>query len=219
MPAELRVTPDRDRRLAEQAQALAETDAVRLLDLVAAALEATANGAQARIQLELVLVKAAAPEMDPSMAALLARIERLGAGAAPGARPPPGSRRAPTACAEAAVRAPADGPRTPPARPPSPRLPVSPPSRRASAQACHAARRRHPAPPRTRARTLRRLLAGGRRPRPPDNAMLAAALDAPVRSPSTSAALTLAFPAGAAFLKRKAEQDDYRRAAAEASAR
>ncbi len=28
--------------------------------------------------------------------------------------------------------------------------------------------------------------------------------------------LTLAFPAGAAFLKRKAEQDDYRRAAAEA---
>jgi hypothetical protein len=28
--------------------------------------------------------------------------------------------------------------------------------------------------------------------------------------------LTLAFPAGAAFLKRKAEQDDYRRAATEA---
>jgi hypothetical protein len=28
--------------------------------------------------------------------------------------------------------------------------------------------------------------------------------------------LTLAFPAGAAFLKRKAEQDDHRRAAAEA---
>jgi hypothetical protein len=29
-------------------------------------------------------------------------------------------------------------------------------------------------------------------------------------------ALTLAFPSGASFLKRKAEQDDYRRAAAEA---
>ena len=50
---------------------------MRLLDLVSAALDATANGAQARIQLELVLVKAAAPELDPSMAALLARIERL----------------------------------------------------------------------------------------------------------------------------------------------
>ncbi|MGN6872158.1 MAG: DNA polymerase III subunit gamma/tau, partial [Solirubrobacteraceae bacterium] len=77
VPPELQVTPERDIRLAEQASALSATDAVRLLDLVSAALEATANGAQARIQLELVLVKAAAPEVDPSMAALLARIERL----------------------------------------------------------------------------------------------------------------------------------------------
>ena len=80
VPPELRVTPERDSRLAEQATALSDTDAVRLLDLVSAALEATANGAQARIQLELVLVKAAAPELDPSMSALLARIERLEAG-------------------------------------------------------------------------------------------------------------------------------------------
>src|SRR5207237_1132562 len=59
----------------------------RLLDLVAAALEATTNGAQARIQLELVLIKAAGPEVDPSTAALLSRIERLEAqvSAAPGA--------------------------------------------------------------------------------------------------------------------------------------
>ncbi len=86
VPPELQVTPERDIRLAEQASALSPTDAVRLLDLVSAALEATANGAQARIQLELVLVKAAAPEVDPSMAALLARIERLENGPAhPGA--------------------------------------------------------------------------------------------------------------------------------------
>ena len=77
VPDELRVTVDRDRRLAEQAKALPKTDAVRLLDLVSQALDATANGAQARIQLELVLIKAAAPEVDPSTAALLARIERL----------------------------------------------------------------------------------------------------------------------------------------------
>jgi DNA polymerase III subunit gamma/tau len=87
VPLELRLTPDRDRRLAEQAAALAQTDAVRLLDLVSAALEATANGAQARIQLELVLVKAAAPEMDPSMGALLSRLERLEGGAAVVSRP------------------------------------------------------------------------------------------------------------------------------------
>ena len=77
VPDELRVTPERDERLLGQSKALASTDAVRLLDLVSSALEATANGAQARIQLELVLVKAATPEVDPSAAALLARIERL----------------------------------------------------------------------------------------------------------------------------------------------
>ncbi len=77
VPAELRITPERDARLIQQASALAQTDAVRLLELVAAALDASANGAQARIQLELVLIKAAAPEMDPSVGALLARIERL----------------------------------------------------------------------------------------------------------------------------------------------
>jgi DNA polymerase-3 subunit gamma/tau len=84
VPPELQVTPERDIRLAEQASALSATDAVRLLDLVSAALEATANGAQARIRLELVLVKAAAPEVDPSMAALLARIERLEQGVTAG---------------------------------------------------------------------------------------------------------------------------------------
>src|SRR5207248_337968 len=77
VPPELRVTPERDQRLKEQARSLSPTDSVRLLDLVSAALHATANGAQARIQLELVLIKAASPEVDPSTAALLARIERL----------------------------------------------------------------------------------------------------------------------------------------------
>ncbi|HZU39545.1 MAG TPA: DNA polymerase III subunit gamma/tau, partial [Solirubrobacteraceae bacterium] len=83
VPPEIRVTPERDGRLLEQARALSPTDAVRLLDLVSAALEATSNGAQARIQLELLLSKAAAPEMDPSLAALMARIERLEAGRPP----------------------------------------------------------------------------------------------------------------------------------------
>ena len=109
VPAELRVTAERDQRLAQQAATLAETDAVRLLELVSAALEATANGAQARIQLELVLIKAAAPEMDPSMCALLARIERLERG---GPRLQPFRRRpcaapTPLGAAPAAAAAPA----------------------------------------------------------------------------------------------------------------
>src|SRR6185312_2687041 len=88
VPEELRITPERDQRLLAQAERLAGTDVVRLLDLVSAALEATANGAQPRIQLELVLIKATAPEVDPSAAALLARIERLEAALA-GERPAP----------------------------------------------------------------------------------------------------------------------------------
>ncbi|MCW3066607.1 MAG: polymerase subunit gamma and tau, partial [Solirubrobacterales bacterium] len=85
VPRELRLAPERDERLAEQAQRLGRADVVRMLDLIAAGLEAMANGAEPRIQLELALVKAAAPDVDPSTPALLARIDRLerGAGASP----------------------------------------------------------------------------------------------------------------------------------------
>ena len=79
VPAEeLRVTPERDERLADPgARAAWRPTSCACWICVSAALDATANGAQARIQLELVLIKAAAPEVDPSTAALLARIERL----------------------------------------------------------------------------------------------------------------------------------------------
>ncbi len=46
--------------------------------------------------------------------------------------------------------------------------------------------------------------------------MLAATLDAARPAQLSGQALTLAFPSGAAFFKRKAEQDDSRRATAEA---
>jgi DNA polymerase-3 subunit gamma/tau len=77
VPRELRVTPDRDERLLVQAQRIDRDAATRLLDLLAAGLEAMKNGADARTQLELALVKAAAPDVDASTRALLARLERL----------------------------------------------------------------------------------------------------------------------------------------------
>jgi hypothetical protein len=49
-----------------------------------------------------------------------------------------------------------------------------------------------------------------------DNAMLAALLSEARPVSVTDRELTLAFPAGAAFLKRKAEQDDHRRVAVDA---
>jgi DNA polymerase III subunit gamma/tau len=77
VPSELRVTPERDERLARQAGAIGRAQVVRLLDLLAEGLESRKAGADARVTLELALVKAAAPELDPSQRALLARIERL----------------------------------------------------------------------------------------------------------------------------------------------
>jgi DNA polymerase-3 subunit gamma/tau len=84
VPAELSLTPESDARLAQQAAAVAQASLVRLLDLLAAATEAMRAGGDARTQLELALLKAARPEVDPSTKALLARIERLEAGGGAG---------------------------------------------------------------------------------------------------------------------------------------
>ncbi|HEX8976811.1 MAG TPA: DNA polymerase III subunit gamma/tau [Solirubrobacteraceae bacterium] len=231
VPEELRITPERDARLLAQAQALPATDVVRLLDLVAGALEATANGAQSRIQLELVLIKAASPEVDPSTAALLARIERLEDALRAGGQ---AARPAPPAAAVPAPPAPAS-----PAPPAAPE-PPSPQVRRAerpepvvsrTAPATEAARAQpsagapvpsapvEPAPAQPGQAELGTLVSSWpavvefvRQ----ENAMLAATLETARPVTLNDQALTLAFPAGAAFFKRKAEQDDYRRAAADA---
>jgi DNA polymerase-3 subunit gamma/tau len=187
VPAELRLTPERDRRLAEQSTTLGRSDAIRLLDLISAALEATANGAQARIQLELVLVKAAAPDVDPSMAAVLARLERL-------------ERRGegPSSAASLPELAADDTPH------PAPSEREAAPTADMAEPDLQAARASWPA-----VIDLVRT----------DNAMLAGALEAARPVAVDEGSLTLAFPSGASFLKRKAEQDDYRRAAAEAVSR
>ncbi|HWC26894.1 MAG TPA: DNA polymerase III subunit gamma/tau, partial [Solirubrobacteraceae bacterium] len=114
VPAELQITPERDARLAEQAGRGGAGAAARLLDLLAAALEATKNGSDARTQLELALVKAAAPAVDPSVRALAQRVARLEA-ALRGESPAPPSEPAPTP--ESPSPPPAPAPDAPP--PPS----------------------------------------------------------------------------------------------------
>ena len=238
VPPELRVTPERDRRMAEQASALSRTDAVRLLDLVSGALEATANGAQARIQLELVLVKAAAPELDPSTQALMARIERLESG--DGAAPASSLRSITVAVTPEQTGGPpqlqapsAAAPVRPVAAPASVRVTSSsasataqPASAPAPAQSAPAPAQSAPAPavaePQERpAVSLEVGTATELWPAVVDtvragNAMLAALLADARPVIVTERELTLAFPSGAAFLKRKAEQDEHRRVTAEA---
>jgi DNA polymerase III subunit gamma/tau len=100
VPDELRVTPEQDERLAEQARRIGPASVLRLLDLVADALRAMKDGADPRTQLELALVKGAQPQHDPSLRALLARVERV-----EGRAPAPAPERRPEVPATAAARA------------------------------------------------------------------------------------------------------------------
>ena len=79
---------------------------MRLLDLIAEAFRAMKDGADARTQLELALLKAAAPAYDPTVKALLARIERLESSrpGGPSSSPPAPTPRAPSEPATAAGR-------------------------------------------------------------------------------------------------------------------
>ncbi len=93
VPPELSLTPEADAALQEQAQRVDHATVVNLLELIGAAMEAVRAGADSRTRLELALVKAARPEVDPSLRALLTRIERLEQRppATPGPQPPPPS--------------------------------------------------------------------------------------------------------------------------------
>jgi DNA polymerase-3 subunit gamma/tau len=123
LPAELRLTPELDERLVAQAKAVSPVDVVRLIDLIAAALRAMKDGADARTQLDLMLVKAAEPAHDPSAKALLARIERL-EGRTPAPPPPrdpaePATAAGRTRVAVAATTTPAPEPETEAEAPPT----------------------------------------------------------------------------------------------------
>ena len=102
VPSQLAITAERDARLADQAARMSGADSVRLLDLLAAAMRLAKDGADAQTQLEVALVKAAAPEVDPSTRALLARMERMEAALRGGA--PVAAAPAPAALAAAAAR-------------------------------------------------------------------------------------------------------------------
>ena len=125
VPDELKVTAEQDERLAVQARRVGGAAVVRLLDLVANALRAMKDGADARTQLELALIKGARPDHDPSLRALLARVERLEgrapAPAAPVHRPEVAATAAGRANAPPAEEPPGDGSGAPaPAAPPQP---------------------------------------------------------------------------------------------------
>ncbi|HEY6762131.1 MAG TPA: DNA polymerase III subunit gamma/tau [Baekduia sp.] len=128
IPSQLAMTTERDARLADQARRLTGADSVRLLDLLAAGMRLAKDGADAQTQLEVALVKAAAPEVDPSTRALLARMERMEAALRGGAQPVAPAPAAPPAAAPVAPPAPEPAAATPaPPPPPAPAAAAPPP--------------------------------------------------------------------------------------------
>jgi DNA polymerase III subunit gamma/tau len=71
------VTAADPERLRAQADSFSDLALVRAIDAIAAALAAIREGDEARMTVELALLRAARPQLDPSKEALLQRIERL----------------------------------------------------------------------------------------------------------------------------------------------
>jgi len=242
VPAELEITPERDARLLEQAGRVGAGAVARLIDLLAAALEASRNGADARTQLELALVKAAAPAVDPSTQALLQRIERLEAALAAGApavqaqRPPPpapASESPPSPASEAPVPPPpaqppppapasdsrpapgSESPPAPPAESPPPPASTPPPVAAANGHTVAAAAGDHGGPllDLDGLRTVWPAVIEAVRS---ENALCAALLADALPVAVDGVQVTVAFAPTASFLLRKAEDDGYRKCVAAA---
>jgi DNA polymerase III subunit gamma/tau len=87
VPTSFVVTATDTARMQAQAAAIRPANLIRTIDEVADALTAVREGDDARLAVEIALLKAARPDLDPDTAGLLRRIERLESGAARPAGP------------------------------------------------------------------------------------------------------------------------------------
>jgi DNA polymerase-3 subunit gamma/tau len=133
VPTSFVVTATDSARLQSQAAAVGTASLIRTIDELATALTAVREGDDARMAVEIALLKAARPDLDPSTEGLLRRIERLegqlssGGGRAVGPvavgdPPPPAVAKAssgvgPPTAPPAAVAPPQDAPADPPSAP------------------------------------------------------------------------------------------------------
>jgi DNA polymerase-3 subunit gamma/tau len=117
VPDSLPVTDDTRDRLRQQANQLGPATVLRLIDLLAVAVEDVRQGGDPRLPLELALVKVTQPEHDVSREAMVLRLEQLEA------------RLSRVSLAPAAAAA----PREPSSRPEPPGTPVEAPTQPAAA--------------------------------------------------------------------------------------
>jgi DNA polymerase III subunit gamma/tau len=117
VPTSFVVTATDTGRMQSQAAAIRPANLIRTIDELADALTAVREGDDARLAVEIALLKAARPDLDPDTAGLLRRIERLeGGGQAAGpvtaGDPPPPARQegVPPTAPPTAEAPPADDP-------------------------------------------------------------------------------------------------------------
>jgi DNA polymerase-3 subunit gamma/tau len=197
VPDSFSVTAEHTDRLAAQAERFSQGEILRAIDFLAAAIAAVKDGSEPRIQLEMALLKATQPQADLSLQALMFRIEQLEARLT-GAPP----------AAPAASSAPASAPS---GSAPAPAAPAAAPARTASggpaaAVAADAAPEAQPAPVgAVELEQLQAIWPAVADAVTEENGMLGAALAAARPIAVEGDRLTVAFPADAAFVKKKAE--------------
>jgi DNA polymerase III subunit gamma/tau len=187
VPTTFAVTAEDTERLNGQAQRLPQAEVLRAIDLLARARSAVKDGSEPRIQLELALLKAVQPQSDLSIQALLFRIEQLerkleGAGAAPAAPPPATS----------------EAPEEPPP-PPAPRAAAGGAAPQAVAVA------EEEAEAELEIEFVRGLWPAALDAVRTENAMVAALLGDARPSEISGSKLTVSFPEGAEFSRKKAD--------------
>ena len=196
VPDSFSVTAEHTDRLAAQAKRLPQGELLRAIDFLAAAIAAVKDGSEPRIQLEMALLKATQPSADLSLQALMHRIERLESGLAAAG---------PSEPAPATEAQPEPEPEQPSSGGDPPRS--AGPARVASGQAAAAVAVEEATEPVT-AVELDQVLAlwpAVGEAVAEENGMLGAALAAARPVALDGERLTVAFPADAAFVKKKAE--------------
>ena len=209
-------------RMSAQADSFTDLGLTRAIDAVAAALTAIREGDEPRMTMELALLRAARPQLDPSREAFAQRLERLeqaqSGKAAPDASPAPAAPAKPATETPAPDRAPEASAPEPPPETPAPEPRVEP----------EAAARSEPEPPEARAEApaetldLEKLVglwpAVMEQVREQGSELLSHALEVarPIAVDVEQAVVQVGFPVGASFNKRKAEAADARHRLADA---
>jgi DNA polymerase-3 subunit gamma/tau len=224
VPTSFVVTATDSARLQSQAAAVGTASLIRTIDELATALTAVREGDDARMAVEIALLKAARPDLDPSTEGLLRRIERLEGQLAGGDRAAPeDSSQQPAEAAEPEVErssepeaaemveAPSESeaPEAPPSESEAPEAPPTQPEEELPAPAADSE---------VDLESLKRVWPAVLDQLAKNAPALAAFFEdaRPVGFEAAESVVEISFPAAATFNKRKAEVPEQRERVAEA---